>query len=194
MCPFTLLSILPTHPLHTSLHTYLLYYTMNAYNLLSSFPSSESSSATGRQFHTPTLPVHVEAADIFSTGSSLKRVRTVNGKASEEMLERWLFYTIHSTATVLPTSSGSGRSTKRYSKFEPTFQKVTVYLTRMRDILDGGQHKEIMPCTSVFPRKNSRWTRQSIFHVSPVRPDATSKKMGDSVSSRIAPPSFLRNF
>jgi hypothetical protein len=51
----------------------------------------------GRQFHTPTLPVHVEAADTSSTGSGLRRVRTVNGKASQEMFKRWQFHTVHVT-------------------------------------------------------------------------------------------------
>src|SRR6266478_9559243 len=75
---------------------------MNTYNFSSSSSSSSSSSPSssvgaGRQFHTPTLPVHIEAADTSSTGSGLRRVRTVNGKASQEMFERWQFHTVHVT-------------------------------------------------------------------------------------------------
>ena len=63
---------------------------MNTYTTTT---TSSSFIGAGRQ-PIPTLPVHIEAADSL-TGSSLKRVRAVNGKVGQDMLEHWKFNTVH---------------------------------------------------------------------------------------------------
>ena len=66
---------------------------MNSFTTITSFTSPTSVGA-GRQFPPSTLPVPIEAADIL-TGSNLKRVRTVNGKVGQDVLERLTFHTAH---------------------------------------------------------------------------------------------------
>src|SRR6266478_3764846 len=69
---------------------------MNAYTISSS--SSSTFIGAGRHLRVPstTLPVRIEAADSL-TGPNFKRVRTVNGKVGQDMLERWRFHRVHTS-------------------------------------------------------------------------------------------------
>jgi hypothetical protein len=87
---------------------------MNTYTI-TSFTSVDA----GRQF-----PVYIEAADI-STGSNLRRVRTVNKKVGQDVLERWQFNTVH--------TDGGPSNLKRVRNINKKGGKVILECGKARD-------------------------------------------------------------